>query len=173
MIHCFSRSIFLRGEPVKFVLRKILKGEKTMKKYSLLFSIFLLPVILSLSSCFNDNSDTGPSAGTVTVTLTGASAHNGKTFYFSLFSQSDLFNSQGFGSFIINASGGSGVIQSGGSDLSLSGGTYYLTCFIDEDGNADPGDPAVETGDDYYFNYATVNGNTTVDLTYPDDFTIE
>jgi hypothetical protein len=144
-----------------------------MKKCSKRLSIFLLVAIALFNSCFNDDGDTGATSGTVTVTLTGASAFNGNTFYYSIFSQSDLVTPRGFGSFTIATGGGSGIIQSSGSDLSLTNGTYYFTCFIDEDGNTDPTDPTVGTNDDYSVSYATVNGDTTVDLTYPDDFTVE
>ena len=145
-----------------------------MKTYYKLFSIFILIIILSFCSCFDSSDDdNGSSSGTVSVTLTGAAAFNTETFYFSIFSQSDLVNAQGFNSFTINAGGGSGTIQSGGADLSLSNGTYIMTCFIDEDGNTDPNDPSVDPGDDYTIFNVTVNGDTTVDLTYPTDFTIE
>jgi hypothetical protein len=143
------------------------KGDTAMSKY---LSIFLLLAIVSFNSCFNDDGDSGATSGTVTITLTGASAYNDKICYFSIFTQSDIVNPQGLGSFTIAAGGGTGVIQSGGSDLTLSNDTYIINCFIDVDDSADPSGPLVETGDYYYLAYAVVSGNITIDLTYPDDF---
>lgn len=143
-----------------------------MKKRFKLFPIFILIVIFSFNSCSGEDDDSNPSSGTLTVTLTGAAAYNTHLFYFMIFSESDLVNPLGFSSFEITAGGGSGVIQDDGSDLTISGGTYFLSCFIDEDDDADPNDPAGESPDDYYINYVYVNGDTTVDLMYPTGFTI-
>lgn len=139
------------------------------------FLLFLLLFFLSFSiGCFDDSDDDSGdgSPGTVTVTLTGASDHNGKTFYFQIFSEDDLVNALGSNSFTIGAGGGSGVIQSNGSNLSLDGGTYLLSCFVDEDSDADLSDLYADDDDDFCATPVIVNGDATTDLTYPGDFTV-
>jgi hypothetical protein len=143
-----------------------------MKNYIKPLFIFIIFVILSSASSF-DNSNGTITPGTVTITLTGATSYDGKDFYFLIFSPSDLVNSQGFSSFTITSGGGSGIIQNSGSNLTLSDGSYYLTCFIDEDQNTTTSNPTVGTGDDYYISSIVVNGDTTVNLIYPGNFTVQ
>jgi hypothetical protein len=98
--------------------------------------------------------------GTITLNISGASAQDGKTLYVADLSA---------------LGGGFALISSGSASIPFGytytgGNTYFVGAYIDADNDAATTGYAPDAGDYYLTTSVTVDGNMTVNVVYPGDF---
>jgi hypothetical protein len=147
------------------------KMRKDLKKL-----LFLFPILLVLLAGCPEEAD--PAAdGTITVNITGADIHNTKNVFLSAFNEGGPYvpgNELATSAPVIAGGAVSSTLEEPAANayafIFTGGESYDLSVLLDVDG-----DDSYTSAVDYILSAVrtvVVDGNMTVDLVYPEDFSI-